>query len=234
MKTALFTPIFLEGEDGLGNDRYIRTIRWLDYYSEIQKELGFDHIWMCDNASPVSQIEKLGGTILMHGLYKLGRRSDLSIHTFAERLRKSGTEGHDYPYCWRALYFMKTLIDLGFEKIITIDSDCFVVSRALAKYVRELDSGWTTLWCKKWRFPEASFHVLCKDAFPIFQEFTKNPDFMSHHQSGAMEHLLPFTNVNLDFVTDRYGEVGDTPQTPDMDLYCQARLTTPLEYGKWK
>src|SRR5689334_14899196 len=150
MKTCLFTGCKLDGKDALGSDRYMRNVKYLKYYGSIQDRLGFADIWLSDNASEKPKLDSL--------------QSDFGVQVIRheDELHKTQQGGFDYPYCWRALYDIRTLIDAGYKKIIMIDSDCFVLSQKLAEFIKKLDSGWTTLWCKRWNFPEASFQVICE------------------------------------------------------------------------
>jgi len=126
---------------------------------------------------------------------------------------------NNYPYCWRALYYIKNLIEEGYEKIVVIDSDGFIVSKKMADYIKNLSSGWTSFWCKRWEFPEASIHVLCKDAFNMFYNFIKIP--YQRRVGSIMEMTLPFTHIEESFVCDRFGETNDL-LTDEMDYYGQA------------
>jgi hypothetical protein len=133
-----------------------------------------------------------------------------------------------YPYCWRHLYQLKPIISLGFEKIICIDSDAFILSRRLAHFVRDLSSGWVAFHERKHNFPTAEFQVLCKDAFWIYQDFTAIP-YMAH-MGKLMEISLPFTDIRHEFFCERSGE-DRKAQTEGQDLYAQASLGTELKFG---
>jgi hypothetical protein len=219
MSTVLFTPCFLEGKDALGNSRYDRNIRYVDYYSKIQGDLGIDALAMADNASPYSLMRSF--------LYHVEGKRFMKGSWFHYEERLTGGGGYNYPYCWRALYALKELLN-DFYKIVIIDSDGFILSKRLAHYVRDLDTGWSTLWCNKWQFPESSFQVICRDAYPILKDFCDGDDYMKHN-GKCMENVLPFTFVNKDFDSDRYGE-DRVPQRDGMDFYSQAPLDIPLEY----
>lgn len=217
----LYTSCYLEGLDDLGNDRFYRNLRYLDYYRSIKKEIGFDRIFMLDNASSFDKISHL---MEVYG------SKDLEIHRCSDRLVKKIQGEHDYPYCWRAIYFMRELIEQhGATKIIFIDSDAFVVSKRLAEFIRRWNKGWHTLYCQKYGFPESSFQVLNQDSFYLLKAYTKDGDFMSRNNKVVMERSLPFTHIHKEFDCDRYGE-DRVPYRTGMDLYCQAPLDMPLSF----
>lgn len=217
MKTVLVTPCFLEGKDALGNDRLARNQRYLDYYE--QCPLGIDQIALLDNASSNEQIKKLR-TFPQVGLMR-----------FDERLER-GPGPFDYPYCWRALWAYRELINFGVKKIITIDSDGFVLSNRMAKYIRECNTGWVSFHCESLNRPESSIHVLNVDTFSVYHSFTLGASWQSM-VGLMMEQELPFTHVETQFRCSRFGEHGAPAQDSTMDYYGQTPLTMPLEFGKF-
>lgn len=218
MKTCLFTPCYLEGFDPLGSSRLIRNRRYLSYYLDLKQNghLNFDDIWMADNASdPIKT-----GLLLTQFI-------DLKIHRFEDNLPR-GEGPVDYPYIWRAIYFMQQLIAMGYEKIILIDSDSFIVSARLARYVNDLMSGFVSFWSQKYLFPTTELSILCKDSFERFREFCQIP--WELRVGTLMERELPYSHVETRFNCDRYGE-KHLPQTAEMDGYFQASVKLPLRFN---
>ncbi len=224
MKTALFTPCFLEGKDAIGNDRLARNLEYVSYYSKISEDMGIDSIVLYDNASPMDLVGRFEREIP----YAIGN-SEVDFQFFREPERLYGGGGYNYPYCWRALYFLKDLIDLGFQKFLIIDSDGYVLSPRLAKHIKNLNTGWEALWCKKWQFPDASIQILCEDTFNVYNDFTKGP--WLDHNGKCMETSLPFTKINKDFDCDRYGE-DRALVTSHTDFYGQRPLDIKMEYRR--
>lgn len=215
MKTALFSPSFLEGHDALGSNRLQRNKRYIDYYSALKRKyLLFDDIWLADNASDYSSIR----TLMKHA------PPHVHMHRFQERLVR-GLGGYDYPYCWRAIYFIQDLIAFGYKKIIAIDSDSFVVSKKMTDYINENNSGLYTFWSDKYRFPTAECYVLCEDSFPLFQKFCEIPWLF--RVGSVLENEIPWTYVDHSFKCDRFGEEKEN-QTEDMDGYFQASTDQPI------
>lgn len=171
-------------------------------------------MWMADNASDPEDCKTL-------------EAFGVSVYRFRERLTR--TEGdYGYPYCWRALYFVRELIEAGYKKIIFCDSDGYVLNRNITDYVMRDNEGWWSLYCPRHKFPESSFHVLNKDSFDIFLKYTSEP--WENKVGKRMETDLPFTRVMRGFDADRYGEER-TAQVKEMDYYGQRPLDIPLSFA---
>lgn len=215
MRAALITASYLDGNDGMGNPRLERNLRYLSWYEKIQEDLGFDKIYFFDNASDPASVARVEGACPL-----------LKVIRFNEHLT-GGKFSQDYLYLWRVLYSLPMLFGM-YDKLICIDSDFFVLSRRLAEWIRERESGWSTVWCRRHAFPEAGMHVLCRDAYGRLEKLMETP--MEKLNGSLMEKVIPFTHMTMEFNCDRFGEY-DAPWSPDMDLYGQAKLTTPLKYG---
>ena len=216
MKTAIVTPCFLEGLDPSGSFRLSRNIRYIEYYTRLKDNLRFDDIWLLDNASSYDSIQRLHNEV----------KTPFNLFRFPERLTHTGGP-YGYPYCWRALGFIENLMNIGYDRIFLIDSDCFVVSQKLVNFMNECNSGWQTLWCKKWNFPEASFQIITRDVFHHFKEFMGEDPMQ--HVDKCMETVLPFTHINKEFNADRFGE-DRIPQGPGMDLYSQCPTNIQMTF----
>lgn len=210
MKTALFVSIFLHGKGPYcETSRVDRVLKYLTYYSEFQKDLGVDQIYVSDNGGNGSQIFPL-----------LNHFPDIELIRHPHLMRGEPGPVFDYLPCWRAFYDYKKVIADGFEKIIIMDDDAYILSDCLMNYVRDLESGWTTLWCPTFNFPESALSILCKDAFPRYEEFTREPYWNKNKSIIPFENLIPYTTINHNFNCDRWGETR-APQTAEMDAYFQ-------------
>lgn len=198
-KTILFSLCWL-GEPW----RIERNIKWLEYHLPLKEKLGFDEVFLLDNASSPEDLKKLESF------------PDVTIYRFDEHLPRTGI--HQYPYCWRGLEHVKTLLP-DLDKIIFLDSDFYITSGKFAKYIKDLDTGWTSTWCHKYGWPEAALHILCKDTFQSLIDLPI-PNY-TYYNDKNMEEILPFTKIlRTEFTGDRYGE-GNLPQTSEMDYYGQ-------------
>lgn len=218
--TILFSLCYLD-EPG----RLERNKEYLTYNLSIQKELGFNRIVLLDNASDMANLKQLDANIYDENkvlLYSPTAPSIIDIYRFTEHLPRTGT--WEYPYCWRGLDYLKTLLPTC-EKVVALDSDFYILSHRLADYVKELDSGWVSFFNHKYGFPEAAIHILCKDQFHKVLDFPI-PSY-THYNNQHMEWLLPFTQVHKEgFKGDRYGE-NCLQQTDDMDYYGQWSVGCP-------
>ncbi len=212
--TVLWTTSYLDGVDKSGSSRLERTKKFIKYYRGIQKEIGFDTLLLIDNCSDPALWKEINNPFEIQ-----------SIRLFPH-LEHGG--GQNYPYCWRGLYKLREVITQNKpKKLIYIDSDGFVLSKKMADWIKNTNTGWNTVWCPKYNFPEASIHVLNHDVFPAFLEFTKG-DYMEHC-GKAMERVLPFTWVNKDLNCDRFGETRE-PVKDDMDFYSQCPVDIEMKY----
>ncbi len=204
MKTALFTFTYLHGMDGQVS-RLERAKKFLKYYTPLANRLGFDDIIISDNGGSQEQL---------HEVIALSP----TIRFICNPLMFRG-EHWDYLPCWRQQYDVQCAIDLGYDKIIILDDDAYLLSDRVLTYVKQLKTGWTSFYCPKHNFPEAAISVLCRDAFSRFEAFTSIP-YTHWNGKAPMELLMPYTHVEKDFNIDRFGE-DNLPQMPDMDGYCQ-------------
>lgn len=225
MRTALFTTSYLDGQDALGSLRMDRTRRYLNYYRRFYFELGFDAVWFADDHSSWPLVRQLQWEYYW-----------VNIHRFDTRLPRG--EGYHYPYVWRGTYFLKDLIEMGYDKIITCDTDAIILTPRLMKFIRELDSGYSTMWSPTYNFPAAEITVLCKDAFPRVLAWMDEKTWQERSEEKVLfESAPPFTAFIKQFNGDRYGEfvneVGTRglAQTPEMDFYTQAQNDIPLTFN---
>lgn len=215
MKTAIMTSSYLEGTDPTGSRRLTRLDKFL-YWNLIKNYHGYDCMFVSDNGSPLDLVN------IVSRFYP-----SANFLRYAETLPRLDIE-NGYQYCWRHLYTLKILIQLGYEKIIVCDSDTFIVSGRLTKYVADLKSGWTAFNIRRYNFPSAEFFILCKDAFPLYERFTSCP--YQDHVGKLMETAIPFTHIEHGLNCDRYGETR-TPQCAEMDLYSQCPTDIPLVFN---
>lgn len=217
MKYTLMSGSYLDGIDFFGGSRLERTMKWLDYQYKNKDSLGFDRIVLVDNASDKKK------TSLLQLLYR-----DLDIFRFEENLSGKHTN-FDYPYAWRMYEYIFQFARRGEKKIVMMESDFYVLSTRFADHIRNLASGWETVYTSYFDFPECGFQIMCPDSID------KAIDFMGdwkQHLGKHMEKTLPFTKINSLFVGDRYGEIKPVKkQSKEMDYYAQCPNEIEVTFG---
>ena len=214
MSTLLYSTSFLDGP-GLIE----RHLRYLKYYRSIKEQIGFDDIYFLNNG-PIYT-----GDIIRVDVQPRITFFDVQTHS-APLLTDS--EFCAYPYCWRGIYWMRYLFDMGWDKIIFCDTDGFILSKRLMEYVKNCNSGWIAFKEEKYSWPTSEFHIINKDAQPILERFCAEMSYMARGNK-EMEAVLPFTHVETGFKVRRAGEdrlpidgydfYGQCPN--DMEIKCE-------------
>lgn len=214
MKTCIYAPCWLdEGE------RLQRNIKFLQYYKKLMPLLGADSIHLFDNASSIENINEL---VKQSGMTL---NEDLKITRFAIHMPRTGML--EYPYCWRVL--RQSGIDLpeaGYEKLIHIDTDLFILKQSVIDYINACNTGWVAFWDEVNRFPEAAFTVLNKDAFPLYKQ-AGNIESVYNKNNVLMEKALPYTHIEKGFHGGRFAERG-LPIDSTMDFIGQCVVSVKI------
>jgi len=227
MKSFVFCTSFFESEDHYDT----RISRWVNYYKSLEftkdKPLviiddGSPDISFCDKEfniiDPDNPPEKLERINFIRFPNHLGRFSHLA-----------------YFGWWRSfLYSFKVAEKYKFDKIIHVESDCYLLTSKITNYIENSNKGWATFWTKKYSFPETNIQVINKDMFHAHPKIEEKLNREKKKSFGFLagfhaEHVLPFTNIEKNFTGDRYGEEG-LPQKPEYDYYCQTPPHVPLEF----
>lgn len=219
MKTLLFAPLFLDGEE-----RYIRNIQWIDYIMSIKPHLKFDEIYYVDNASNPDLLECFEKHINQYQL-----KNFIYIEKCKTRLLRNSD--HGYGYWYSAFGKAVTHASLtGFSRIVHIDTDVYLLDKDICTRVNNLITGWTCFWSEMHQYPESTFQVIGKDQYKEVYEFMTR-DFLKFYPNGLAELEIPWTNVIKEFKGDRYGE-KNLEQTPDMDYYAQKPNDIKLKFNE--
>ncbi len=213
MRTLLFCTSWSDSQE-----RW-RTIygRWIDYYAAGQGPLAFDHAFLIDDASPLLPDDPRVSVIQEGDWPEVLPR--IGLYRFSQRLGRGGK--YVYPGWWRSYFFS---IDLarryGFDKVVHVECDAFVLSRRLADHLNALDADWTALFCPRYVCAETAIQVICKDHYDEVDAF--RADGIDALSGLAAELELPFGNIETQWTGDRYGEyLKEVPA--DADYACQIR-----------
>jgi len=138
---------------------------------------------------------------------------------FGQGLDGVGQPGRPDSNAPSRLQFRRSTRHKGFQKIVHIESDAFVLSERMMAYINGLEEGWTAFWCPIWQIPETAIQVIGCDQFEKVEELARldraDPFFL-----GGAEYILPFTNVVKFFKGDRYAEYAKAAPD-DADYICQ-------------
>lgn len=224
MSTILYSSCYLDGLDKSGSSRLLRTIQWVNYYRQMNQELGFKYMLLLDNGSSQDNIQRFtqsagGPHVTFRSEENLKSRSPL-----------------DYPYCWRAIHFMKTIIEMPdhkIDKIIFVDTDSYILTRRMSAFIKDLNHDWVSFESKMYGWPLSEIHIVSKAHFPRLLQFCEGSvqDFIARNNGKYMERVLPFSMVMTNpYKCDRFGEQR-LAQTVDMDFYSQRPTDIALRYN---
>ena len=196
MKTLLFCTTYASTPEAW----QARYRKWLDFFS--RSPLARQQILLIDDGSPV--LPAWRGTRVLDSLPDKQPAEASVLFHFPDNLGRSDV--FVYPGWFRSFFFASRYAQkFGFDKLVHVESDCYLYSSRIVSFINELSAGWTTFWCPRWGFPETCIQVICADQMEKFRAIGS----MSYDEgpSGkAIEVLLPFTDIRKDFVGDRYGE----------------------------
>lgn len=119
----------------------------------------------------------------------------------------------------------------GYQKIIHLESDAFLISGRMQQYVNDYNNGWTTMWCPKYRLAETAIQIIAGsnaldklyNMIDIpYEQFAGRPADPNPAQGISW---LPYNEINTNFNGDRWGENNTTPPL-NADYACQISADT--------
>lgn len=221
MKTLVFCTSWADSDDAW----VYRYGKWLAHIS--RSPLHADQILLIDDGSPVrpafQNVAALPGTELP----KDCPDSQVVLISFAERLGRPSV--FNYPGWWRSFtYAARYAEQYGFDKVVHVESDTYLLSSQLHEYVNGLERGWVTFWCPLYGFPETCIQVICADQLHNFLALSEKPH--AEFAGQPVERILPFTLVESNFKGDRYNEYrAELPL--DADYAAQVSWSTDVWAG---
>lgn len=227
MNSFLFCTSYIDKNDIRFDP--LRYRKWIDYYAAIKEDLGIDHIFMIDDGSADPSLEQSPLVNILSAEDDLPDElpDKINIITFKEHLGRPSIEEH--MGWWRSFtYSIKIAEKYGFEKIIHIESDFYIVSERLINFIHSLKEGWSSLYSSHFNFPETAIQIICRDSFYLLEKARQTAEAAHYRINQLAEHTLPFTNVCKDFTGDRIGEmlvlkqwVFNENQINELDFYGQ-------------
>jgi hypothetical protein len=217
-KTLLFCTSYFETEEIY----YLRYKKWISYYLSLDFSKDKD-VFMLDDNSDLNVADNLYNFI----------EGEITEKTKIERMnffhfdqRWGGARTANHAGWYRSFLFSLDIADvLGYEKIIHIESDLYLLTPKICEHIDNINSGWVSFKCPTYGFPESSLQIINKDNFGKFRNFKNELQAKGLDNLGSqqVEWLLPLSKIEDEFTGDRYGEKA-VKQSKDMDYYAQSRL----------
>jgi len=209
MKTVLYSACYIHPDKDSKLSMF-RIQRWVDYYSAIMKELFVDKIILVDDGSDAE--------LLM--------QPHLPAGVFLESLRPHLGRGDAFAhYGWWRSFTHGSIIAKKYsaDKLIWIETDAFVLTKKMAKYIRSVYNEWSSPWNNILQWPETSFQIIGPSHFGwLIEHHAKGNDFWCKPrlEADCPEKALPITEINKDLIGDRYTEWGNAIPK-NADFACQ-------------
>ena len=210
MRTLIFCTAFAETLSSW-DERYRLWLEAID-----KSKLRYDQILIVDDGSPV--LPEWPGVAIVKASWDLRCTNRRLIWHFGERLGRPSAL--DYPGWHRSFTFAaRYALANGFDKVVHLEADAFLVSERVQEYVNQFDNGWAAFWCSRHRMPESAIQIIAASGLGRFVDFSARPysDFVGR----PIEPELPLTLVEKRFTGDRYGEFQrHVPRYADWATQC--------------
>ena len=176
--------------------------RWINHLEN--SELEYDQILMIDDGSPILP-EWDGITIINEGDMPEHCEDYAVIYHFKENLGRG--EELEYPGWYRSYMFAAEWAEkYGFDKIVHIESDAFLISERITTYVNGLENEWTTFWCPRHDFPENNIQIIAGSSLNDFIAWKNEKIPYEIYKGRCAEFYTPYTSIVKAFYGDRWGE----------------------------
>ena len=154
----------------------------------------------------------------------------LVLYHFGTRLGR--ISDYDFPGWFRSFAFAGRYgVEAGFEKVIHIESDAFLISSRASDYVNHLYNGWTVFWCPRHKFAECGIQVIAGPELGELAKFCNRQNAEFIHDN--IERQIPFTFVEHNINGDRYHEsLSYIPHDADFSTQT-ALLSRPKQLHLW-
>lgn len=231
MKTFVFCTAYSSTPDNW-TDLYGRWINYLE-----SSKLEYDQLLIIDDGSPI--LPQWNGVEVIHEDQLPDQVPDSRgvIYHFNNNLGHHGS-GH-YPGWYRSYMFAATYAEkYGYDKVVHVESDAFLITERIQNFVNDLTEGWTTFWCPRHQFPENAIQIIAGPSLGDFIKLNNQKIPYSFYDGRYPEYWTPYTNVVKSFKGDRWGEFAPgmaavpDPRCPpgvprDADFVCQVRAESP-------
>lgn len=208
-KTLVFCTSFVGASPRAEDIWRFRYRRWLD--AILSSDLTYDQILLVDDGSPT--LPDWPDVVPLTFLPPDPPRERVVLFHFRNNLGRAAV--YDYPGWFRSFTFVATYAQAyGFERIIHIESDAYLISSRIQQYCNEVEDDWVTFLGPRHDYPETAIQVIAGRSLALYYDTCARPyeDFAGK----AIEEMLPFTRVERGFLGDRFGEyLTYVPQEAD-------------------
>ena len=181
-----------------------------------RSDLHFDQLLIVDDASPFLPAWP-NVTIVRESEVALPQQlsCDAAIVLYTHEKRLGRASVFDFPGWYRSFAFGVLYgASHGFDKIIHVESDAFLVSRRIQDHFNRATRGWFSLWCETYQFPEIAIQMAAGPDVDRMAEFVREP--YTRMVGHIHETMFPFTHLERMFVGNRYGEtIAHVPKHAD-------------------
>jgi hypothetical protein len=188
-----------------------------------------DHVLLVDDGSPL--LPAWPDTRITNELHTSPAPGSVTLFHFDQRLGRSA--GSVYPGWSRTFCLAARFAEShGFDKIIHIESDAFIISERMRNYIDEVSDGWIAPAIQSERMPESAIQIMAGTGAAAYFEFSKR----SYARSVGMlaEHIIPFTKIERAFIGSRYGEtLSHVPRDADFVTQSRGEGLRRREYYWW-
>jgi len=216
MKTLLFCASYAQSKESWNH----RWRRWLDHHLSIG--LCIDQTLIVDDGSPV--LPNWDDYVIVNSFADTQPKEKIVLYQHSDNL---GFEApFNYPGLYRSLQTgMAYAKKYGFERVLNVESDAFILSNKLVSYINNINNDWIALWEHHFNIPELGINIAAGNGLDKCCTVFEQP--YNVYQGKMLEIELPFTKVEKSFVGARYGEFADTvPENADyanqIDLLWQS------------
>jgi tetratricopeptide (TPR) repeat protein len=155
--------------------------------------------------------------------------SNVTLHHFDDHLGRNTMQ--DFPGWYRSFMFAgKYAARKGFDKVIHIESDAFLVSPRMTEYCNTASDGWVAMWSPRYGMAETAIQICSGNA--AIKKFANIETTLKMSPTRLAEHQLPFDRVEKRLKGDRYGETLE-PVPLDADYVTQIPDKQPEGYCWW-
>jgi hypothetical protein len=226
-RTLVFCTAYAGRADKPWEAWEVRYKRWLRAIRA--SELDYDQLLIVDDGSPA--LPDWPDTTILMELPAERPESPVILFHFRENLGRPA--GYEYPGWHRSFMFAaKYAKAFGFERVVHIESDAFVISCRMQHYCNVVTNDWVTFMGPRHGYAETGIQVIAGDGLERLQQISSLP--YEAYRGRPVETLLPFTRVETKFVGDRYGEyLSYVPPEADWTMQTYVPSAFSDEYHWW-